>query len=440
MGKTPHFVQSLHLSRHPATSVSPAIRSMFKKITINRKLQNHRLHIFFFIVYFGSLTVPTLRRPFVNDDYSWLLRVDESIDKFGVISIFSSTQRGLFGEGLEWSKYNWHSDYYRPIIETLFAIERSIFGFWPAGYRLTNAIIIILSTYLVYLISIELFKSQRRAFVAATLYGTSYIIVGPFVGMISNRTDSVVGIFVLLSFYLFLRFRRSSSRRTYLLLLGSISLALFSKETAVGLPFVLLTFDILTLKPINWRQLRIHIPPLGLLGLYFIVRYFLFAGLGETVAPLSIPPLIRFYTIILDSVLPLGYISRRSAIVLPIVGFLIILNRSIIQTKARYWLFLLLAFYITSGSVLVAGGGPRFLFASSSFLWLWLSDLLVSSIDISSFSPTPLRLLSYGIVSITVSVASSILVELKESNVDLPGRSYFYYHDGLSLVALSPGS
>ena len=131
---------------------------------------------------------------------------------------------------------------YRPVRYLSYMADYALWGLNPAGYHAANIFYHGLTGFILFLVLVELAGSRLTALAGAVLF-LSHPVVTDSVAYISGRRDILVGLFYLLSFYCFVRYRRSP-RAWYAALTGIFFLlALGSKEMGVTLPAVCLVYD-----------------------------------------------------------------------------------------------------------------------------------------------------------------------------------------------------
>jgi Flp pilus assembly protein TadD len=146
---------------------------------------------------------------------------------------------------------------YRPLRNITFTFDYSLWHNNPFGYHLTNYLLNIFVVILVSFVAKDIFSSENVALISATLFAIHPAHIEN-VNYIKNRSDILCLLFILLSFYLFMKNRNILSILTYIL-------ALLAKEFAVMFPAVLLIYVFVMKKN---RQTILHLIP-----------YFIFAGL-----------------------------------------------------------------------------------------------------------------------------------------------------------------
>lgn len=176
-------------------------------------------------------------------------------------------------------------NYYRPLQSLSLLLDYSLWELRPFGYHLTNALLHISNTVIIYFLIGMISRNRRISLLTALLF-----LVHPIhtqaVTYISGRADPLVAFFFLLAFYLYVK---SAALKKLVLYLGSLLfflLALLSKEVALIFPLTLLLYDSSFPEPLGskacgppWRKwgraaFR-YLPFLVILGTYLFSRLFL---------------------------------------------------------------------------------------------------------------------------------------------------------------------
>ena len=139
---------------------------------------------------------------------------------------------------------------YRPVSNLTYFLDYSLFQAKPWGSHLINILIHCANTFLVYGIVSRLFSSSILGLFAGLLFSL-HPIQSEAVAVMSYRADMVAAFFVLCSFYCWVKFQEGGPLRKkyYAGALLMYFLAVFSKESAIMLPFVILSFDQLWKSP-----------------------------------------------------------------------------------------------------------------------------------------------------------------------------------------------
>ncbi len=166
---------------------------------------------------------------------------------------------------------------YNPLSILSLGIDKLIYGLdKPYGFHLTNLILHLLCTFLVYKIVIGLNLNWLVAIFTALFFGLHPLRVES-VAWITERKDVLFGFFYLFALLLYIRHRSRISKKSYsILILFLFILSLFSKIQAVILPISMLLVDYYFTGSINWKQifakshLFIFSLIFGIIGLLFL--------------------------------------------------------------------------------------------------------------------------------------------------------------------------
>lgn len=131
--------------------------------------------------------------------------------------------------------------YYRPLLTLSFYLDSLIAGINPVIYHLTNIIYHLLAVCLVFLIFKKHFFSKSSSLFLAFIF-LCHPVLTQAVAWIPGRNDSLLAIFILSSFYLFLNFLKTDKLKYLWGHLVFFVLALFTKETAAILPLVIMIY------------------------------------------------------------------------------------------------------------------------------------------------------------------------------------------------------
>ena len=222
-----------------------------------------------FLVYSNALD-----NDFVYDD------VDQVVNNFAIRDvsnfprIFAEDVWSLTGEG--------RSNYYRPVMHSVYMLSHAVFGLDPWGFHLVNIILHCAAAVLVFLIIRMLleraeFSSPDLSALLATILFVTHPIHTEAVTWIAGLPEVSFSLFFLLSLYLYMRATPEghvSSGRVYVLSLVSFLLSTLSKETAFALIPVLAAYDYCFVRrPFRPdRVARMYGPFLAVGGFYLVVR------------------------------------------------------------------------------------------------------------------------------------------------------------------------
>jgi len=151
---------------------------------------------------------------------------------------------------------------YRPLRNITFTVDYSIWHNNPFGYHLTNYILNIFVVILVAFTTKNIFLSESVAFLTATFFAVHPAHIEN-VNYIKNRSDILCLLFILLSFYLFMKNKNILSILSYVL-------AILAKEFAVMFPIVLLIYTFL----FEEKQKIFRLVPYFVFAILFLIMKF----------------------------------------------------------------------------------------------------------------------------------------------------------------------
>jgi Flp pilus assembly protein TadD len=131
---------------------------------------------------------------------------------------------------------------YRPLRFISYAIDYYFWGLNPVGYHLSNILLHIASSFLVFGVIFRLTGGYWCAFFSALFFCINPVQTDS-VAYLSGRRDILCALFYLAGFYFFLRYREDRKFRYLLLTFFSYILSLSSKEMGVTLPLLLFVYD-----------------------------------------------------------------------------------------------------------------------------------------------------------------------------------------------------
>ena len=315
---------------------------------------------------------------------------------------------------------------YRPVVTFSYFIDYFLWGKSAFGYHLTNLLIHILNSIILFLILCELMnsfveeKDRRltsiplfsislfRIAIIPTLFFAIHPVTTEAINSISYREDLLATLFVLLSFFLFIFYLKKRNSLIYIILsLISFFFAVFSKESAIVFP--LLLFLILKMKLFNsegnYRKSYFYfIPILPILTFYIFIRFYL-------MNPATYNPDARHYNLY-ENFLNFFYLFNHNLRVLIIPLFLradYVFNPASQDTlfsnliySISFLLYGFLIFYFIKRNRIISFG----------LLWIFICLLPVSNF-ISLINPIADRYLyfpSIGISFIIIGLVNSIFI------------------------------
>jgi Flp pilus assembly protein TadD len=232
----------------------------------------------------------TLAGEFVYDDMSQVLENRWIRDVSYLPDILFKSVWSFLGEGT--------SNYYRPMMHTVYMANYHLFGLKPWGFHLVNALFHAGTSLLVFLLAARLFPPRYAApsagrgmtgevlsipFIAALLFAV-HPIHTEAVAWVAGLPDLSFSFFFLLSFLLYIVSTSGDRlhKGFYSLSVASFFLSALSKEPALTLPLLLFAYDHLFGDPgtgFKWRWKR-YVPYLLAAAVYFALRLYALGGIA----------------------------------------------------------------------------------------------------------------------------------------------------------------
>ncbi len=158
--------------------------------------------------------------------------------------------------------------FYRPLQLITYTIDYSIWKLDVRGYHLTNILLHVLASLAVFWLVTTLYKDWKLS-----LFTSLFFVVHPVhteaISYIAGRADSLVLLFMLVSFVFYIKALRQDKIIFYVLMTASYILAIFSKELSLILPFLLLLYHY-TFRQ-KWK-LKAILPILAVHFTYIVMR------------------------------------------------------------------------------------------------------------------------------------------------------------------------
>ena len=182
---------------------------------------------------------------------------------------------GLSVPGLKWA-FGAHVSNWHPLTWLSHMLDCEFYGLKPAGHHLTNVLLHVANSLLLFLVLVRLTSAVWRSAMVAGLFAWHPLHVES-VAWISERKDVLSACFGLLTLWAYARYAeirdpssafRAERAKWYALTLLSFTLGLMSKPMLVTWPFVLLLLDWWPLqrltphasRPTLWPLIREKIP------------------------------------------------------------------------------------------------------------------------------------------------------------------------------------
>lgn len=203
-------------------------------------MKTHLKPVILIIILGFVLYASSLNNPFLWDDGIHIESCDFIKDLGNLPKLFSKDYFDLSGESRGIS--------YRPITTLSYFISYRLWKLNPLGYHISSLLNHIFNAILIYLLAYFLFQNKKVALLSG-LFFTSHPMHFETVSCISCNENLLVCMFLLLSFYLYVKIRKRKEKHEknilFLKVLSNIFylFALFSKEVAITLPLILVFYD-----------------------------------------------------------------------------------------------------------------------------------------------------------------------------------------------------
>ena len=174
--------------------------------------------------------------------------------------------------------------FYRPVSSLSYTLEYAVWGLSPTGYHLTNLLLHGTAAVLAAVTIAEITRRPAVGYLGAVLFAIHPLTAG-VVPPIARRQDVLLTGFVLGALLLFVRSRRTNSRRLLVGALGAYAAALGTKEPAVALPGMIFMWLVLYRGIDEWRSTLRRavtgtVPFVAVTVAYALVRLVVLGGVG----------------------------------------------------------------------------------------------------------------------------------------------------------------
>ena len=158
------------------------------------------------------------------------------------------TENSRVKAGLSWSAVGWalttgEGYYWHPLTWLSHLVDVELFGMEPGRHHLTNLLLHLVATLLLFLIFRRLTGAPGRSAFVAALFAVHPLHVEP-VAWVAERKEVLGGVFWMLTIGGYAAYARRPSLLRYLGVAAATAAALMAKPMAVTLPFVLMLLDV----------------------------------------------------------------------------------------------------------------------------------------------------------------------------------------------------
>lgn len=172
--------------------------------------------------------------------------------------------------------------FYRPLSYVSLWLDGWLFGVNPLGYHLHALALLLAAGLLLVALIRQLSKDSLWAWLAGGLLVLSPVATATAAWLSAAHLDLLGGVLYLGSLLAFARHRQGGSRGWYLVSLALAAAGMFSKETTLTLPLVLLIGDRImgSTQRARTGSLLSFLPFFGMLAVYLTLRTYMLDGLG----------------------------------------------------------------------------------------------------------------------------------------------------------------
>ena len=170
-------------------------------------------------------------------------------------------QAGFTRESVRWALTARYEATWQPLVWLSYILDYQLYGLRAYGYHLTNLLLHIANTLLLFLIFRRMTGSLWRSAFVAVLFAIHPLHVES-VAWVAERKDVLSTLFWVLTIWAYFSYTKRPEIKSYLLVILAFALGLMAKPVLVTLPFALLLLDFWPLCrfPRHWKLLWEKVP------------------------------------------------------------------------------------------------------------------------------------------------------------------------------------
>jgi protein O-mannosyl-transferase len=189
------------------------------------------------LIVYLALTIVTLAVFWQVNQYNFI-----NFDDPGYVTENSHIQSGITLDGFRWAFSTKDTGLWNPLVWLSLMFDYQLHGLNAGGYHLTNLILHIMSTLLLFWLFNRMTGAIWKSAFVAAIFALHPLHVES-VAWIAERKDVLSAFFWMLTLCLYVYYTEKPVIRRYLLVLFSFVLALMSKPMVVTLPIVMILLD-----------------------------------------------------------------------------------------------------------------------------------------------------------------------------------------------------
>jgi protein O-mannosyl-transferase len=165
-----------------------------------------------------------------------------NIDDDRYVTKNTDVQKGITPEGVVWAFSSISAQYWHPVTWLSLMLDYQLFGLNASGYHVTNLILHILSTLLLFGLFNRMTGEIWKSAFVAVLFAIHPLRVESVV-WVAKRRDVLCIFFSILTLCLYVWYTEKPVIKRYLFVFFSFAMALMSKPMAVTLPLLMILLD-----------------------------------------------------------------------------------------------------------------------------------------------------------------------------------------------------
>ncbi|MEI7688957.1 MAG: tetratricopeptide repeat protein [Candidatus Nomurabacteria bacterium] len=179
--------------------------------------------------------------------------------------------------------FNSSAFYYRPVLTISLMLDYQIGGISPFIYHFTNVILHISASYLLFIFLSKLNYKKELSFLFSLIF-LVHPVLTQAVAWVPGRNDSLLAVFVLLTFIFYIKYIEEQRIKNLLLSILFLAVSLFTKESGVlVIPIILFYLYFIYKKNNKDNKLSINkfyffFSSVGVASLWIILRHFALRG------------------------------------------------------------------------------------------------------------------------------------------------------------------
>jgi hypothetical protein len=151
-------------------------------------------------------------------------------------------KNGLSIDNIFWAFSNTTTTFWLPVTWISFFLDYEIYGMNPGGYHITNVIIHICNTLILFVILYQITQKKWQSFFVAALFSCHPIHVES-IAWISERKDVLSTFFLMLFLFSYVQYTKKENIVRYLIAMFFFLLGLMSKPMLVTVPITIILLD-----------------------------------------------------------------------------------------------------------------------------------------------------------------------------------------------------